>query len=79
MKSAVNPASLFKKGLSENPKHCLDLKNLSSNPIGVINRRNGCGPAVAAQRLQSSGYGLTLVLKRAGINTGTDFFPIVVL
>jgi hypothetical protein len=28
-------ASLFKKGLSENPSN------------GVINRRNGCGPTVA--------------------------------
>jgi hypothetical protein len=29
--------SLFKKGLSENP---------SNDVVGVINRRNGCGPTV---------------------------------
>jgi len=37
------PASLFKKGLTENPEKRLSLKILSPNPIGVINRRNGCG------------------------------------
>jgi len=36
-------ASLFKKGLSENPEKRLSLKLLSPNHIGVINRRNGCG------------------------------------
>ncbi|MCC4767356.1 hypothetical protein FXW07_12180 [Methanosarcina sp. DH1] len=34
-------ATLFKKGLTENPKNRLSLITLSSNPIGVINRRNG--------------------------------------
>ncbi|WP_156151054.1 hypothetical protein [Methanosarcina sp. Kolksee] len=35
-------ATLFKKGLTENPKNRLSLITLSPNPIGVINRRNGC-------------------------------------
>jgi len=34
-------ANLLRKGLIENPQQCLDLRTLSSNPIGVINRRNG--------------------------------------
>jgi hypothetical protein len=33
--------TLFKKGLTENPKNHLNLMNLAPNPIGVINRRNG--------------------------------------
>ncbi|HPS89728.1 MAG TPA: hypothetical protein PLC35_07135 [Methanosarcina vacuolata] len=36
------PASLLKKGLSENS---------SNDIVGVINRRNGCGSTVAFQRL----------------------------
>jgi hypothetical protein len=40
------PASLLKKGLSENLKKRLDLLTLSPNPISVINRRNGCGSTV---------------------------------
>jgi len=36
---ASNP---FKKSLTENPEKRLSLKILSPNPIGVINRRNGC-------------------------------------
>ncbi|WP_255351925.1 hypothetical protein [Methanosarcina sp. Kolksee] len=35
-------ATLFKKGLTENPKNRVSLITLSPNPIGVINRRNGC-------------------------------------
>ncbi|MDD2338787.1 MAG: hypothetical protein PHG79_00575 [Methanosarcina sp.] len=30
----------------------MDLKALSPIPIGVINRRNGCGSTVAVQRLR---------------------------
>ncbi|MDW5550653.1 hypothetical protein [Methanosarcina sp.] len=41
--------------MSENKKSILEFKILSPNPIGVINRRNGCGPAVAAQRLRYNG------------------------
>jgi len=33
------PATLLKKGLTENPKQYLDLKNLFPNPIGVITSR----------------------------------------
>ena len=44
--------SLFKKGLSENPKKRLSLSTLSPNPIGVINRRNGFDQT--AQRLIES-------------------------
>ncbi|MDW5550075.1 hypothetical protein [Methanosarcina sp.] len=28
------------------------MKNVPPNPIGVINRRNGCGPTVAGKRLR---------------------------
>jgi len=47
-------ASLFKKGLSENPKQCLDLRTLSPNPIGVINRRNGFGATVLIKQRDGS-------------------------
>jgi hypothetical protein len=36
----------FEKRLDRKPQQCLDLEILSPNPIGVINRRNGCGTAV---------------------------------
>jgi hypothetical protein len=45
------PASLFKKGLSENPWQRLDLIVLSPNPIGVINRRNGFGATVGVNTI----------------------------
>jgi hypothetical protein len=41
-KSLIKNANLLGKGLIENPGS------------GVINRRNGCGPTVEAQRLSSS-------------------------
>jgi len=53
------PASLFKKGLSENLlrkgfienyKSIFKFKVLSRNPIGVINRRNGCSPTIALKK-----------------------------
>ncbi|HWQ48317.1 MAG TPA: hypothetical protein VN414_05120 [Methanosarcina sp.] len=44
-------ASLFKKGLSENPWQRQGLmRTLAPNPIGVINRRNGCGSTVLINR-----------------------------
>ncbi|HWQ48579.1 MAG TPA: hypothetical protein VN414_06450 [Methanosarcina sp.] len=46
-------ANLLRKGLIENPQQCLDLRILSSNPIGVINRRNGFDQP--AQPLRSRG------------------------
>jgi len=47
--------SLFKKGLIENlfkkdlieNEITFEFEKLSPNPIGVINRRNGCGSTVA--------------------------------
>jgi len=41
----------FKKVLSENPEKRLSLKLLSPNPIGVINRRNGCGTTLLKKGL----------------------------
>jgi len=36
----------FQKRLDRKPSKHLNLMNLSPNPIGVINRRNGCGTAL---------------------------------
>ncbi|HEY3363094.1 MAG TPA: hypothetical protein VGK06_15090 [Methanosarcina sp.] len=36
----------FEKRFDRKPQQCLDLEILSPNPIGVINRRNGCGSTV---------------------------------
>ncbi|WP_196296949.1 hypothetical protein [Methanosarcina barkeri] len=33
-----------------------NLRNLFPNPIGVINRRNGCGSTVAGQRLWNNPF-----------------------
>ncbi|WP_095643394.1 hypothetical protein [Methanosarcina spelaei] len=74
--------SLFKKGLTENPyliendKSILEFKILSPNPIGVINRRNGCGPTVAAQSLKLSALEMSKVKRfqkqRSGLFARND-------
>jgi hypothetical protein len=50
--------TLLKKGLIENPRN---------EVIGVINRRNGCGSIVVAQRLRSRGLNY-------GQESGVDLF-----
>ena len=44
-------ATLLKKDLTENPEKRLSLRLLSPNPIGAINRRNGCGTTLLKKGL----------------------------
>ncbi|WP_292388265.1 hypothetical protein [Methanosarcina sp. UBA5] len=50
-------ANLFKKGLIENPLQRLSLRTLTPNPIGVINRRNGCSSTIIMKNNEDTELG----------------------